>query len=216
MTISVKINKGQPIPLMWYLFILSFFFRILAILALENIAKILATGPRLSLTCSKLFWHTFYDVVIFTLTQRELSGSSLICFLKLIRIWPKALWCIFLSELYFYIIFFNLKRRCWSDLLVKLNVHYLGPVTYSYIGNWSDPVRVLTDGSWFYFRKMYRLDPDKNRACARRTVSVRRFFWAPKANVKTMDKIFTILCWIFSLLSRPRNRMEILGILARV
>ena len=47
MTISIKINNGQPIPLIWYLFILLFFFRILAILALENIAKILATGPRL-------------------------------------------------------------------------------------------------------------------------------------------------------------------------
>ena len=39
MTISIKINNGQPIPLMWYLFILLFSFRILAILALENIAK---------------------------------------------------------------------------------------------------------------------------------------------------------------------------------
>ena len=68
----------------------------------------------------------------------------------------------------------------------------------------------------FIFEKMYRLDPDKNRACTRRTVSVRRFFRVPKANVKMIDKIFTILCWIFSLLSRPRNRMEILGILARV
>ena len=118
--------------------------------------------------------------------------------------------------IFLYYIFFNLKRRRWSDFLVKLNVLYLGPVTYSYIGNWSDPVRDFTDGSWFYFRKMYRLDPDKNRACTRRTVSVRRFFWAPKANVKTIDKIFTIFCWIFSLSSRPRNRMEILGILARV
>ena len=124
-----------------------------------------------------------------------------------------AFFCLhYISVLYF----FNLKRRRWSDLFVKLNVLYLGPVTYSYIGNWSDPVRVFTDVSWFYFRKMYRLDPDKNRACTRRTVSVRRFFWAPKANVKMMDKIFTILCWIFSLLSRPRNRMEIFGILARV
>ena len=67
----------------------------------------------------------------------------------------------------------------------------------------------------FIFEKMYRLDPDKNLACTQRTVSVRRFFRAPKANVKTMDKIFTIFCWVFSLLSRPRNRMEILGILAR-
>ena len=38
-----KINIGQPIPLMWYIFILLFF----KILALENIAKILTTGPRL-------------------------------------------------------------------------------------------------------------------------------------------------------------------------
>ena len=76
MTISFKINNGQPY--LWcgiFLFSYYFFFRILAILTLENIAKILTAGPRLSLTCSKLFWHTFYDVVIFTLTQRELSGS---------------------------------------------------------------------------------------------------------------------------------------------
>ena len=64
---------------------------------------------------------------------------------------------------------------------------------------------------FIFEKKMYRLDPDKNRACTRRTVSVRRFFWAPKVNVKKMDKkIFTILCWILSLLSRPRNK----GILA--
>ena len=76
MTISIKINNGQP-NLWCGIFLFSyFFFRILAILALENIVKILTTGPRLSLTCSKLFWHMFYDVVIFTLTQRELSGSS--------------------------------------------------------------------------------------------------------------------------------------------
>ena len=31
-------------------------------------------------------------------------------------------------------------------------------------------------------------------------------------NRASPDKIFTILCWFFSLLSRPRNRMEILGI----
>ena len=35
-----EINNGQPIPLMWYIFILLF----LRILALENIAKILTTG----------------------------------------------------------------------------------------------------------------------------------------------------------------------------
>ena len=44
MTILIEINNEQPIPLMWYIFILLFFFRILA---LENIAKILTTGPRL-------------------------------------------------------------------------------------------------------------------------------------------------------------------------
>ena len=44
MTILIKINNGQPIPLMWYRFILLFF----RILALENIAKILTTGSRLS------------------------------------------------------------------------------------------------------------------------------------------------------------------------
>ena len=43
MTILIEINNGQPIPLMWYIFILLFF----RILALENIAKILTTGPRL-------------------------------------------------------------------------------------------------------------------------------------------------------------------------
>ena len=40
----IEINNGQPIPLMWYIFILLFFYRILAT---ENIAKILTTGPRL-------------------------------------------------------------------------------------------------------------------------------------------------------------------------
>ena len=209
MTISIKINNGQPIPLMWYLFILLFFFRILAILALENIAKILTTGPRSDLPktlLARVLWcgHLHVDTAG---TQWEFAHLCL----KLIRIWPKALWCIFLPALNFCIIFFNLKRRRWSDLFIKLNVLYLGPVTFSYIGNWSDPVRVFTDVSWFFFEKMYRLDPDKNRASTRRTVSVRRFFWAPKAYVKMMDKIFTILCWIFSLLSRPRNRMEILG-----
>ena len=43
MTILIEINNGQPIPLMWYIFILLFF----GILALVNIAKILTTGPRL-------------------------------------------------------------------------------------------------------------------------------------------------------------------------
>ena len=42
-SILIEINDGQPIPLMWYLFILLFF----RILVLENIAKILTTGPRL-------------------------------------------------------------------------------------------------------------------------------------------------------------------------
>ena len=41
MTILIYVNNGQPIPLMWYLFILLFF----RVLALENIAKILPTGP---------------------------------------------------------------------------------------------------------------------------------------------------------------------------
>ena len=39
----IEINNGQPIPLMWYIFILLFF----GILALGNIAKILTTGHRL-------------------------------------------------------------------------------------------------------------------------------------------------------------------------
>ena len=38
-----EMNNGQAIPLMWYIFILLFF----RILALENIAKILTTGPRI-------------------------------------------------------------------------------------------------------------------------------------------------------------------------
>ena len=44
MSILIEINNLQPIPLMWYIFILLVFFKILA---LENIAKILTTGPRL-------------------------------------------------------------------------------------------------------------------------------------------------------------------------
>ena len=39
----VEINNGQPIPLMWYIFIPLFF----RISALANVAKILTTGPRL-------------------------------------------------------------------------------------------------------------------------------------------------------------------------
>ena len=39
----IEINNGEPIPLMWFLFILLFF----RIFALENIAKILTTKPRL-------------------------------------------------------------------------------------------------------------------------------------------------------------------------
>ena len=41
MTILIEINNGQPIPLMLLL---------VRILAFENIAKILTTGPRLSQT----------------------------------------------------------------------------------------------------------------------------------------------------------------------
>ena len=43
MSILIEINNGQPIPLMWYIFILLFF----KLLASVNIAKILTTGPRL-------------------------------------------------------------------------------------------------------------------------------------------------------------------------
>ena len=43
MSVLIEINNGQPIPLMWYIFILLIF----RILALENIAKILTTGHRL-------------------------------------------------------------------------------------------------------------------------------------------------------------------------
>ena len=46
MTILIEINNGQPIPLLWYLFILLFF----RVLALENIAKILTTEPMLFIT----------------------------------------------------------------------------------------------------------------------------------------------------------------------
>ena len=46
MTLLTEINNGQPIPLMWYI-LFSYFFRILA---LENFAKILTTGPRLYLS----------------------------------------------------------------------------------------------------------------------------------------------------------------------
>ena len=41
----IEINNGQPIPLMLYLYILLFF----RILALENNAKILRTGPKLGI-----------------------------------------------------------------------------------------------------------------------------------------------------------------------
>ena len=52
MTILIEINNGQPIPFMWYIFILLLlFFRILA---LENVAKILTLGPRLPKPCKAL------------------------------------------------------------------------------------------------------------------------------------------------------------------
>ena len=50
-SILVEINNGQPIPLMWYIFFLLFF----RILAIENIAKILTTGPRLDFAVQKQF-----------------------------------------------------------------------------------------------------------------------------------------------------------------
>ena len=49
---------------MWHLFVLLFFFRILA---LENIAKILTTGPRLLLVmCLLLLFHNFWAVDLLT------------------------------------------------------------------------------------------------------------------------------------------------------
>ena len=42
----IEINNGQPMLLMWYIFILLFF----RILALENVAKILTAGPMLGRT----------------------------------------------------------------------------------------------------------------------------------------------------------------------
>ena len=57
MSILIEITNGQPIPFMWHLFVLLFFFRTLA---LENIAKILTTGPRLLLImCPLLLFHNF-------------------------------------------------------------------------------------------------------------------------------------------------------------
>ena len=116
-------------------------------------------------------------------------------------------WCIFclhnISVLYF---------LTWSE---DADQTFLSNSVFFTTDQW----RILIIGNCSLYRcqlilfstKMYRLDPDKNRACTRRTVSVRRFFWTPKENVKKMDKkIFTILCWIVSLLSRPRNK----GILA--
>ena len=44
MSISIEINNEQQTRLNWYIFILLFF----RLLALENIAKILTTGPRLA------------------------------------------------------------------------------------------------------------------------------------------------------------------------
>ena len=58
MTILIEINNGQPIPLMWYIFIL-FFFKNISI-RLENIAKILTTGPRLGITC---YWLNLMMII---------------------------------------------------------------------------------------------------------------------------------------------------------
>ena len=58
MSILIEITNGQPILFMWHLFVLLFFF--LRKLALENIVKILTTGPRLLLVmCLLLLFHNF-------------------------------------------------------------------------------------------------------------------------------------------------------------
>ena len=59
MTMLIEINNGQPIPFMWYIFILICF----RTLALENIVKILTTGPRLFITLSNDFASA--DVYVF-------------------------------------------------------------------------------------------------------------------------------------------------------
>ena len=57
MSILIEITNGQPIPLMLHIFVVLLVFRILA---LENIAKILTTGPRLLLVmCLLLLFHNF-------------------------------------------------------------------------------------------------------------------------------------------------------------
>ena len=107
-----------------------------------------------------------------------------------------AFFCLhYISVLYF----FNFEAKTLiRPFFIKLNVLFLGPVTYS-ARTQSESSQMSAD---FIFEKiMYRLDPDKNRAYTRRTVSVRWFFLAPKANVKMMDmKIFTILSWDFFLI----------------
>ena len=52
----IEINNGQPIPLMWYIFILLFF----RILALENVAKILTTGPMLGVRIARRLRAKFW------------------------------------------------------------------------------------------------------------------------------------------------------------
>ena len=67
MTILIEINNGQPIPLMWYVFILLFF----RILALANIAKQLTTGPRLL-----EYWYHLKARVSFEESTLDIKGTA--------------------------------------------------------------------------------------------------------------------------------------------
>ena len=88
----IEINNGQPIPLMWYIFILLFF----RILALENVAKILTTGPRLGVR--RNVWKANW-------TERQVHSDYSAKFrCQVFKI-------LLLLKIFVYI-FFNLRRFC--------------------------------------------------------------------------------------------------------
>ena len=71
MSVLIEMNNGQQIPLMWYIFILLIF----RILALENIAKILTTGPRLRKGVQRRF-HDARLLVKNPLVEHDKSSNT--------------------------------------------------------------------------------------------------------------------------------------------
>ena len=81
MTILIEINNGQPIHLMWYLFILIF-----RILSLGNIIKLLTTGPRLD----KLWNVSWFLSHVEKVNANHRSRCGKVC--TIIRPWGYKTW----------------------------------------------------------------------------------------------------------------------------